>query len=220
MNASTKRIYDQVFQHPMTHNLEWRDVRSLFETLGEVEAEHNGNQKVTIKGQSLMFHSPSNSDTLTSDQVSQVRHLLRRSETVVQTAHMHLLMVIDHSETRVFRTDLKEAEPETVTPQDTLGHQRHVHSAHDYSDHIEKPNHSAYFEAISKSLEGAEQILIFGSGSGSSSMMDLFAVWLREHHPALSDIVVSCMVVDESHLTEGQLLAKAREVYAEENPSS
>jgi len=48
LHASSQRTYEQIFQHPITQNLERRDIRTLFKELGEVEDEHNGNMKVTV----------------------------------------------------------------------------------------------------------------------------------------------------------------------------
>ena len=63
-------------------------------------------------------------------------------------------------------------------------------------------------------VEGARQLLIFGTGTGKSSEMEQFVVWLNVHHPDLADRIIGTVVVDERHLTESQLLAKAREFYA------
>ena len=43
--------------------------------------------------------------------------------------------------------------------------------------------------------------------------MDQFVAWLRLHHPSLAERIIGCLVVDEHHLSEGQLLEKAREFY-------
>ncbi|MBC8064186.1 MAG: hypothetical protein H7Y17_05105 [Chlorobia bacterium] len=216
MNTKTKRTYDQVFQHPITHNLEWRDIRALFETIGDVEDEHNGNLKVTLGGHAVVFQSPRANDVASVDQVNQIRHLLESSGTKKsKDVGPQLLLVIDHQEARIFRTDSGGSIPEKVIPYDPDGHRGHVHSAHDFRDHNEQPNHDAYFEVISENLKDAEKILIFGSGVGSSSAMDLFVAWLPEHHQKLSDRVIGAVIVDQSHLTEGQLLAKAKEIYSQ-----
>jgi hypothetical protein len=49
--------------------------------------------------------------------------------------------------------------------------------------------------------------------------MDQFVGWLKDHHPDLSKRVIGSVVVDENHLTVGQLLAKAREFYSNALPS-
>ncbi len=198
----------------MTHNLQWRDVRVLFSSLGEIEEEPNGSLKVTIAGHTAVFQSASKKDAATAEQVIQIRHILQDAkERSPGITGPHLLVVIDHKQARIYRTELKGTVPETVKPEDNLGHKGHVHSAHDYSDHIEKPNQEAYFEAVCKSLETAEKVLIFGSGKGSSNTMDQFTLWLRAHHPKVADCIFMSVVVDESHLTEGALLAKARDIY-------
>jgi len=46
--------------------------------------------------------------------------------------------------------------------------------------------------------------------------MDQFVAWLKLHHPKLAKRIIGSLVADEHHLTEGQLLAKAREFYANE----
>ncbi len=47
-----------------------------------------------------------------------------------------------------------------------------------------------------------------------SSEMDQFVNWLKLHHGGLATRISGCIIVDEHHLTEGQLLAKAREYFA------
>ncbi|MEI7986076.1 MAG: hypothetical protein WCI55_10645 [Armatimonadota bacterium] len=216
MNSNTQRIYDQVFQHPMTHNLEWKDVRSFFESLGEVQDEKNSNVKVSLGGQTIVFDSPTHTDIITPEQLNKIRHLIR-SVTVGTGAEegLHMLLVIDHKEAKVYQAEMKGAVPETIKPHNALGHESHVHSKHDYSDHIEKPNHKEYFEAVTGSIKDAEKILIFGDGDGSSNTMDLFVTWLTEHHKPLSERILAAVKVDQSHMTEGQLLARAREIYAQ-----
>jgi hypothetical protein len=44
--------------------------------------------------------------------------------------------------------------------------------------------------------------------------MDQFIAWLKLHHPEPASRIIGSLVVDEHHLTENQLLATAREFYA------
>lgn len=196
----------------MTHNLEWRDIRALFETIGDVEVEHNGNLKVTMAGHAVVFHSPNDADTASPEQVNQIRHLLKDYKVGDgDETGPHLLVVMDHQEARVYRTMLKGSVPEQIAPFDPDGYKSHVRSAH--PGQSEQTNFDAYFREVAQSLHDAEKILIFGSGTGQSSAMDSFVAWLKEHHNQLSERIIDTVTVDQSHLTEGQLLAKAREIY-------
>jgi hypothetical protein len=44
--------------------------------------------------------------------------------------------------------------------------------------------------------------------------MEQFTEWLKSHHPELTARIIGSVVVDEHHLTEAQLLEKAREFHA------
>jgi hypothetical protein len=129
----------------------------------------------------------------------------------------HLLVVIDHHEARVYHTEVRGAVPERIAPYDPLGHGRHLHSAHEWTDGKRLPERKSFYEAVARTLRGAEQVLLFGSGTGRSSAMDMLLADLKEHHPDVAAKVIGAVVVDAHHTTEGQLLAQAREFYAEYN---
>jgi len=77
-----QRTFDRIFQHPISHNLEWRDVHALFGEIGIVTKEHNGSLKVTRNGQTLVLHPTSKKDVTEMDEVMGLRHFLERSESV------------------------------------------------------------------------------------------------------------------------------------------
>jgi hypothetical protein len=59
--------------------------------------------------------------------------------------------------------------------------------------------------------------LLFGSGTGRSSAMEQLLADLRDHHPDVAEKVIRSVVIDAHHTTENQLLALARDFYAEYN---
>ena len=129
----------------------------------------------------------------------------------------HLLVVIDHQEARVYRTEVRGTVPEHIAPYDPHGYGRHLHSAHEWTDGKRLPERKSFYEAVSKTLRGADQVLVFGSGTGRSSAMEMLLADLRAHHPDLADRVIGSVVVDAHHTTENELLAQARQFYAEFN---
>jgi len=129
----------------------------------------------------------------------------------------HLLVVIDHHEARVYRTEVHGAIPTSIVPYDPHGYGKHLHSSHDWTDGKRQPERKSFYEAIAKTLRGAEQVLLFGSGTGRSSAMEMLVADLKAHHPDLAGKIIGSVVVDAHHTTEGQLLAKARDFYAEHN---
>jgi hypothetical protein len=132
-------------------------------------------------------------------------------------AASHFLVVIDHQEARIYRTELHGAVPERIVPYDPHGYRKHLHSFHEWTDGKRQPERKSFYEAIAKTLQGAEQILLFGSGTGRSNAMEQLLADLRELHPDLARKVIGSVVVDAHHTSENQLLALARDFYAEFN---
>jgi hypothetical protein len=219
LTGSHLRTYRTIFQHPVSHNLGWRDVHALFRELGQLEEEPNGNLKVTRNGQTMVLHPPRTKDVSETDEVMSLRHFLERSEPLlpeVNESGTHWLLVINHHEARIFRSEMRGAIPQQILPHEPEGNFRHAHTSMDFARGQEKLATNSFFEPVARALKGARQILIFGTGTGTSNEMDQFIAWLESHHPELATRVIGSLVVDEHHLSEGQLLAKAREFYAKE----
>jgi len=217
LTGSHLRTYQTIFQHPISHNLGWHDVHSLFRHLGNVDEEPNGNLKVTRNGQILVLHPPRTKDVDETDELMALRHFLKRSEPGfpgTNGGEDHWLLVIDHDEARVFRTEMHGAIPQKVVPHEANRYFRRAHKSGDFPKGEENPEQNGYFEPVAKALETHGKILVFGSGTGRSNEMDQFIGWAKFHHPELAARVIGSVVVDEHHSTEPQLLAKARDFYA------
>ena len=217
LNRSHLRTYNTIFQHPISHNLEWRSVRALLNQLGQVAEEPNGHIRVTRNGQTLILHKPHTKDIAEDRDVMALRHFLEQSETIppeTDAKAAHWLLVIDHHEARIFRSEIHGAQAGRILPHDAKEHFNQVQDAEEDSRGKEKPDPNSFFEPVAKALQAAGQILIFGTGTGSSSEMDQFIIWLKTHHPEMASRIIGSLAVDEQHLTNDQILAKAREFYA------
>jgi hypothetical protein len=217
LTGSHLRTYKTIFQHPVSHNLEWRAVRAPLGKLGHIAEEPNGNLKVTRNGQILVLHPPRTKDVAETDELMALRHFLERSEMPppeTNEKEAHWLLVIDHHEARIFRSEMHGALPQQILPHEPDDYFHHAHNSKDFSRGQEKPDPNSFFEPVAQALPAAGQILIFGTGTGTSSEMDQFIAWLMLHHPKLAKRIIGSVVVDEHHLTVDQLLEKAREFYA------
>lgn len=216
LNGTHLRTYNTIFQHPISHNLAWLDVHALFRHLGQMEEESNGNFKVTRNGERLVLHPPRTKDVFETDEVMSLRHFLERSElNSPETGEEKggWLLVIDHREARIYRSKMHGAVAQQILPHKPEDYFRHAQDSMGSSRGKEKPDPNSFFEPIAKALQPARQILIFGTGTGASNEMDQFVSWLEIHHRELAGRIIGALVVDAHHLTEGELLAKAREFY-------
>lgn len=218
LTGSHLRTYKTIFRHPVSHNLEWRAVRSLLENLGHVAEEPNGNLKVTRNGHLLVLHPPRSKDVAEIDELMALRHFLERSEEAAipekNGGSVDWLLVIDHHEARIYRFELAGAVQKQILPHEAGEDFRHAPNARDFTRGREKPEPNSFFGPVAAALQDAGRILVFGSGTGTSSEMNQFTTWLKVNHADLARRVVGSVVVDEHHLTEGQLLSKAREFHA------
>ncbi|MCE9559099.1 MAG: hypothetical protein K8R88_09125 [Armatimonadetes bacterium] len=214
LSTKNQATFDQVFEHPISQDLQWQSLRELFEGFGEVHDENSGNLRVTVGDHSSVFPFSSPTEFASVEDVVKIQHFLNDAQ-VSGTAEVEgdFLLVIDHQEALIFSTESKDAVPVKVTPHDPQGHLGQVHSGRSQFQHTDQKNLNRYFGEVTKALAGADRILVFGSGSSSSSAVALFVAWLEKSNKNLAERVVGSHSVDLSHMTHGQLLAKAREIY-------
>ncbi len=65
----------QIFQHPVSHNIEWNRTLSLLEAVGDVTEEHDGRFKIHVGDETEVFNRPHGKD-LTEQQVVDLRRML------------------------------------------------------------------------------------------------------------------------------------------------
>jgi len=218
LSAAHQRTYESIFAHPLSHSIELREIHSLLDILGEVTEEHNGNCRIVRNEGTLVLHPIANGSTLDKTTLIKIRHFLQSTQSpespAISAGGEHLLVVIDHQEARIFRSELSGTVPEKIVPHDPHGFGQHVHNVHDPAEGQHHPVPKSYFEAVAKSLSGAGKILLFGAGTGGGSAMNELVDELHKEHRDIFNRIIGVEAVDETHLTEGELLAKAREFYA------
>jgi hypothetical protein len=52
----------KIFQHPVSHNVEWHDVRSLLDAVGSVDQRHDGTLAITVGGRTEFFDPRADKD--------------------------------------------------------------------------------------------------------------------------------------------------------------
>ena len=216
LNGSHRHTYEALLRHPAPHNLAWHDVRALLATVGSVFEQPNGHLKVTRRGHSLTLHAPRAKELSEPAVLGELRRFLEQSEnSPVPAAGAHWLVVIDHHVARLYRSTMQGAVPQQILPHTTHGHTPQTQNTLDFSRGRQKPDPASYFGAVATALGDEGKVLVFGTGKGTSSEMDLFLTWVTRNQPALTARIIGAQVVDENHLTEGQLLALARQFYAQ-----
>lgn len=75
LTSHHRATLEKIFQHPVSHNLEWNDVYSLLNAVADVSEKHDGKFEVVLNGQSETIERPKHKD-LEAQEVIDVRRLL------------------------------------------------------------------------------------------------------------------------------------------------
>jgi hypothetical protein len=68
----------QIFQHPTSHNIEWRAVLSLLEAVGTVTVRHDGKVAVTIGAEQEIVDPPKGKN-IEAQTVADLRRMLSQA---------------------------------------------------------------------------------------------------------------------------------------------
>lgn len=122
-----------------------------------------------------------------------------------------VVVAISRNEARVWNAGIEPDSPlmEFHRPHENAEHRktREMREGGRF-DHRVEPE---YFESIVHAVADAEQIWLVGHGTGKSNEMLLFVQYLEQSYPALAPKVVDTVDADLMNLTNGQVLALARE---------
>lgn len=59
MNSKQQKIYNDIFSNPVRSNIPWKEIESLFLSLGAKISEGNGSRiRVELNGERAVFHRP------------------------------------------------------------------------------------------------------------------------------------------------------------------
>ena len=75
LNNRHRDTLQQIFRHPVSHNIEWRAVLSLLEAVGTVTVRHGGKVDVTV-GPEREFLDPPTAGTVDEQMVMDLRRML------------------------------------------------------------------------------------------------------------------------------------------------
>jgi hypothetical protein len=76
--ASHQRTLGMLFEHPMAHNIEWRDVVHLLQSRGTAVDGAGNTLHVTVNQASVVLHRPKHK-ALAEEQLMEIRHFLLRA---------------------------------------------------------------------------------------------------------------------------------------------
>jgi hypothetical protein len=217
ISGTHRAAVEKVFQHPLSHNLTWRELTNLLETIGSAEPRPNGNLMLRIGGEQLLL-KPARGKDLDATVIMDVRHLLVRAgwsdkdtepTTSGPAATPDMLVVIDHAGARIYPI---HPESQTMAVEETrhLLHEHIDRRRHDADRDEKYPADTRFFEAVAKALPATGRIVLVSEGQGQSNEAGHFVAYLTQHQHLLCTRVADALVADLSHTTVPQIVTMAR----------
>lgn len=230
LSRTSRGTIEALYQHPMSHNLEWSGVVALFEKLGTVDYKAHNEIAFGISGEHHRVRRPHSKD-LTAPEVLTFRHMLTRAgwapaspaaktgaakagTPAANTVEaFDLLVVVDHHEARLYVLDVRSADPvdHVIRPHDPYHRLHHVSHNDQAREKFQRtPEDNAFDQSIAQALMLARSIVVIGHGTGRSNAAHQLIGFLHQRHPDTANKVMREVVADLSSLTAPQLLNLGR----------
>jgi hypothetical protein len=141
------------------------------------------------------------------------------AQPVAATPSGHAILLISYHGADIYPTDATtESAPTRIQPDDPSGRLRKMHHKANNPDGWYGEIDKKWYAELAEALRPAAQILIIGNGKGHSNGILQFTHYLEQHDHDLMRRVVGPIEADGEDLTEAELLALAREFYADDSP--
>jgi len=234
-----KRQHRQTLQaldaHPLPHGLRWSRVEALLLSLGawvEPLADHRLQVHLPT-GERLVLHGISDQrhGTLDLQAVQRLRQLLHQAgirvdhpplEANHQAAgppvepHHRLVIRLDHRGAQLWHLRGACLEQAELHPHGLWGSDQNLSHRHERDLAGQRaPLDHAYLEQLSAAIAAADAVLLLGHGHGQADGCSLLTGHLHRHHRGLLERIVGVVRLDDSALSDGELLALAREQFGE-----
>lgn len=218
MTLAEGRVMARIFQHPMSHNLSWRETVALFDSFGAVEHAHNGDLVLVLGGEHQTF-KPAHHTDLTPDDIMSLRHFLARAGWTEGDAPQEApqdnpqMVVLDRAEARIYPISPAGHARAALATQH-LTHQIDPNQ-HDANRDETYPADTAFFSAIAKALGPLGAVVLISHGTGQSNESAHFIAYLDHHNLPLRGRIMANLTADLSHITVAQCLDLARAALAD-----
>jgi hypothetical protein len=224
MAAADRRTLAAIFRHPVAHNLSWMDALRLVTHLGSAIETADGKYSLTINGKHLIFHRP-HGKHFDAGETAELRRYLVSAGISPENPYgtppesrsnsVDVVALIDHHGAKLYRVDFSQRRAETVSPYDPHHFLHHLHHRGELREPGQRaPEDLAYYDRIAEALSGADRIVLLCHGTGQSNASQVLAERLKKYHPGIYARIVRQAEVNTSAMTDGQILAYARDVLA------
>jgi hypothetical protein len=208
-------LHRSLLHGKLPRNLHWSDALELIAHLGSVRPTESGEFAFVVGAQREFFRRPHTSE-LGVEEVSRLRRLLKAAESDVPSlalAHAgRMIVVIDHHGAHILRALDGAGSRTQVTVEPYDPHHFHHHLIHRKEAHYRGdrvPEEASFYEEVAQALVPAEEIVLIGHATGTSSAGAVLVEYLKKHHPEVYRKIMVNETADLSALSRPEMEAIA-----------
>ena len=218
---------EALYAHPLRHNIRWDHLVQLWLSIGgavERLDQHRLRLRLPDGSETWMHHAVGRHHAeLTADDVLRVRHVLQQAGISPQhpiaspplargDQARRLVIRLNHRSADLYWLSGDTVEHATLKPHGIWGSHQHLSHRHDRDVAGQRaPIDFEYLQDLTLTLDTADRVLLLGHGHGEASVMPELLEHVRHHRPALLERISAIELVDDTAMSEAQLLAHARE---------
>lgn len=216
-----------IYAHPLQHGLRCSRVEALLLSLG-ADVNHLGDHRLQVclpDGTSLCLHGASGLQHpwLDEEGVLRLRRLLRQAGITPDHPESsssgprgdqarRLVLRLDHRGASLWRLVGEVVEQAELHPHGLWASDQNLSHRHERDIAGQRaPLDHAYLQQLSAAIAESDAALLLGHGHGQADLRRLLVAHLRQHHPQLLERIVGVVTVDDTALSDRELLALARE---------
>ena len=215
LNARHENSHDAMSRHPRSHNLESHGVLSLDFVQTDVIEERFGILQVAKDGQEITVQTHECKEAGSIEAILAIRHFLKKlSEMSIASAvadGLDMIVVLDHQEWKIHRTELRRAVPEPIRTHEPEGFGLHSWPEVSESRGKPEPEWKRLDEAIAVRLHGEEPLMISGGSFGKCSETEHVLSDMNQPRHEEDSHIIGSFVVDDHHLCEVRLFTRAKD---------
>jgi hypothetical protein len=227
MQRQHLRTLQALYAHPLQHGVRGSQVEALLLSLGA--------ELTPLSGKRLQIRLPGGEETwieaacgirhpdLDPEAMLRLRRFLRQAGITPEHPQAEepgprgdqarrLVLHLSRRSTDVYLLEGEAVEHGQLKPHGLWGGDQNLSHRHERDLPGQRaPLDHDYLNRITAAIAAADAVLLVGHGTGESDLRQLLVHHLKQQHPELLERLVGVVEVDDSAISEGALLALARE---------
>jgi predicted RNA binding protein YcfA (HicA-like mRNA interferase family) len=203
-------ILNELYAHPIAHNLKWKELIPGLASIGFVYEEKNGAHHFARNGHTVVL-GHANHEMLDTEEILKLRHFIAASaiaQNETPDLTKDIVVAMDYHKAIIFHAPGTASETRAEQHADQSASRvlhKHPTSPPFTTDGPEIDDD--YYTAVVNEMSRAKRIVILGHGTGSSNASSQLVAKITNKNPEISHRIAAVQHCDLEAMTEPQMIS-------------